>query len=171
MRGEKYLSSVDNVHRLLTHITESPEQYISDGKWEAMTHTIHTMCAFEDESLNIKKCAPNTFKRVAANTILGGFTEVDRLRKLAKVRLSQASTPQKKQKTKSRRVVAVENKSQKMRLQRLETSFAQMQIVLQDLRDLSYQLAHDDSIPNKPNYWKRRMREITSIFQLVGGGQ
>lgn len=171
MRGKKYLSSVENVHRLLTDITESPNQYISDGKWMAITQTIISMCAFEDATLNIKKCAPNTFKRISANTILGGFAEVDRLRKLAKTRLSETSAPQKTQRSKSRRAVSAENKSQKIRLQGLETSFAQMQIVLQDLRDLSYQLAHDDSIPNKPNYWKRRMREITSIFQLVGGGQ
>jgi hypothetical protein len=171
MRGEKYLSSVEHVHRLLTVITENPDQYIFDSRWLKMTQSIISMCAFEDENLAIKKCAPNTFKRVAANIILGGFAEVDRLRKLAHRRLSQAATPKKTQSSKSRRAVIVENKSQKIRLQNLETSFAQMQIVLHDLRDLCYLLAHDDSIPNRPNYWKRRMREINSMFQLVGGGQ
>ena len=168
MRGEKYLASIQNVYLLLCDIVENPKNYISDEKWMAMVQTIFTMCAFDDPTLNIAKCAPNTFKRNATNTILGGFPEVDRQRKLAKESLLKASARKVSKKTDSRRTVAKENKDQIIRLQRLETSFAQMQIVIQDLRELSYQLAHDDTIPNKPNYFNRCMHDINLIFQLIG---
>lgn len=110
MRGEKYLASIQNVYLLLCDIAENPKDYISDEKWMVMVQTIFTMCAFDDPTLNIAKCAPNTFKRNATNTILGGFPEVDRQRKLAKESLAKASVTKVLKKPGSRRAVAKKTK-------------------------------------------------------------
>lgn len=171
MRGERHVESVKKRYELIMDIGANPEAYLTDHKWAEMLNTIASMCAFDEPSMGIRKCAKNTLKRVAATSLLGGFLELEKRRQESKSTLADALKSQSKKS--SRKPNSVRNllaniSSYQSDVQKLEATLAQMLVVVDELRDLAFHLSHRENIVDRKRYWEKRIRDINLIFQLVG---
>lgn len=160
--------SVANAINLLYEICDSPGNFIEDDKWLAALATQTSYSEFSDEGRGITGCSLNTFKNVASNILIEGFSSINSTRRKAKQLLENLRAVKAK-KRKSHRSYDLEIESLRLRISRYDGELQQMMVIIERLKYLARTLANHHQLEGRIDFWDVESQKINKMIQSIRG--